>query len=115
MGSLSDRMLGGGCVKHIGAVHGETVQVLEGLDAGVTFAANIIEIDADVVVVTELGDDPRPKRMLRFDQARAVPRIQSQARVMTEDGKTWMAVRQQFNAYLTVDFELQEVAQDKDT
>lgn len=113
--SLSDQLLAGGCVAHIGTVHGEDVLILSGPDAGRSFRANIVEAGQDMILETELGADPRGKRILRFAEGSPVPRIQSQGQVQTADGKKWNAVRQDFSGYLTVDFDLKEIVPGKDS
>lgn len=113
--ALSDIMLAGGCVKHIDAVHGEDVVILDGPDAGTTFRANIVEAGQDMILDTDLGQDPRGKRILRFAEEQPLPRIASQAQVKTADGKKWTAVRQDFSGYLTRDFDLQEIVPEKDS
>lgn len=100
-------MLAAGVASHVEALHGEPVEILEGSDAGRTFIG-VIEIESDAILTTDLGEDPRAKRMVRFVDGRA-PSITSQARVRLPDGKTYLAVRQDFGSYLTTDFELREV------
>lgn len=111
MGSISDTLLAAGCVRHIGALHGERVQVLSGPDAGRFFQANILENETDSVVIE---GDPRGRRMIRFDPG-AAPAATSQFEIKTVDGKKWNCLRQDFGSYLTTDYELQEIAPDLDT
>lgn len=111
MRALSDTLLAGGCAPHVEAIHGETVRILSGQDAGRPFIG-VVETEADLVLNTDLGDDPRAKIMLRFRDGH-VPRLDSQGVVQTADGKKWNAVRRQFGSFLTDDFELKEIT-DKD-
>ena len=114
MPSLSDRMLDSGCALHVEAAHSESIRILSGTDAGRTFYA-VKENETDMVLTTDLGADPRAKRMLRFRNSNAVPAIGSQASVETADGKIWLAVRAPQDGYLTTDFELIEKVDGKDT
>ncbi len=112
MGSLSDTMLAGGAMPLLDNVHGEPVQILDGVDVGKIFYA-IRETEADVVDDSELIKDPRAKRMLRFtDRPGNVPSVgtKKMVKIKTADGKRWTATRQDFGAYLSVDFELVELA-----
>ena len=109
MSPLSDRMLSGGCVAHIGRIHGEVVEVLSGPDAGRKFSA-VNETESDQILSGIMGDeDPRARRFLRFAPQDA-PDVRQNGRVKTADGKTWQAVRQPGGSFLTVDFELTEIA-----
>lgn len=103
VGSLSDDLLAGGVLPAIGAVHGEIVTVLTGKDASKQFTA-VIEIEQDVQVGSDLGMNPRARRMCRF--IGCVPRVSSQDQIQTGDGKTWFLVKRDFDDYLTHDFEL---------
>lgn len=117
MGSpaLSDVMLAdGGCAEHIEAWHGETIFVVSGTDAGKTFTA-VKEIEPDIILETDLGIDPRGKRVIRFRETQQIPNLASQDVVRTADGKTWNAVRKPGNQFLTVDFELKEIVNGLDT
>lgn len=109
MSSLADKMLARGCVQHVGAVHGERIQVLTGPDAGKFFQANIIETAPDQILSTDLGEDPRAVMMLRFDNQLPVPNITKSARIQTSNGKVYLATKQDFSGYLTTDFQLIEV------
>ena len=113
MGALSDTLLAGGCARQIEAIHGERVQVLDGSDAGKSFTA-VREVEADQVLTTELGIDPRAKIWLRFRED-ATPNIVSQGTLQTDDGKKWKAVRRQEAGFLTNDFELTEIVPGKDS
>lgn len=104
MGALSDTMLAGGCAAQIAAVHGEPVTVLTGLEAGLKFIG-VVENETDFDLTSDLGSDPRSKRMIRF-RVGSVPRLRSQDVIQTQDGKKWKAVRKPGAAFLTVDFEL---------
>lgn len=112
--SLSDKMLAGGCALHVEALHGDVILILDGPDAGKNFVA-VREIEQDMILNTDLGADPRAKRMLRFRDVIPLPRINSQTRIKTEDGKIWTAVRNPGDGFLTVDYELTEVVSGKDT
>ena len=110
MGSLSDAMLSSSCAPLLESVHGETVTVLTGLDAGLKFNA-INEIEQDIFLETDLIRDPRGKRVLRFRDIQGnVPRLTKLDRLQTQDGRIWTAVRRPLSAYLTVDFELAEIS-----
>jgi hypothetical protein len=111
--SLSGKMLAGGCALHVEAIHGESILVLTGLDQGKSFTG-VRETEADMVINSELGADPRAKRMLRFRDSIPVPRLGLNDRIKTEDGKIWTAVRNPGDGFLTNDFELIEVTK-KDT
>jgi len=100
-------MLASGCAFHVEVIHGETILILSGPQAGMTFTA-VKETESDVLLNTELSEDPRPRRMVRFRDGFA-PNITSQERVKTEDGKIWVAVRNPGDGFLTQDFELKEV------
>lgn len=104
-------MLAGG-VRLLDVVHGEVIKVLTGAATG-TYTA-IRETASDLVLMTELGQDPRAKRMLRFRDDGNVPALGSQDQIMTEDGKKWTAVRAPQDGYLTTDFELIELVKGKD-
>lgn len=112
MPSISDMMLSAGCAPHVEAYHGEPVYILSGADAGKTFTA-VKEIESDMIFDSELGIDPRGKRILRFRET-SVPNLNSQDAVRTSDGKAWKAIRRPGNQYLTVDFELTEIVSGKD-
>ena len=111
---IRDKMLAGGCALHVEAIHGETILVLSGLDAGKTFTA-VRENDQDLALNTELGEDLRAKRMLRFRDGAPLPRLAQNDTVQTEDGKQWNAVRNPQDGYLSTDFELKEIVPTKDT
>lgn len=109
MGSLSDTMLGNSCAPLLESVHGETIIVLTGIDAGKKFTA-INEIEQDIVLESDLMRDPRGKRVLRFrNVAGNVPQLTKLDRLQTADGRKWAAVRRPLSSYLTVDFELAEI------
>lgn len=109
MPSRSDMMLARGCVAHLGAVHGEPITVTSGTDAGLVFQSNIIETAEDFSLATDLGNDPRAKRLIRFSCV-PLPRLSPQDIIQTADGKRWHAVREPGVAYLTTDYELHEIA-----
>jgi hypothetical protein len=103
---LSDRMLGGAGLPCISSVHGEPILVLSGANANQTFRA-LVGIENDVLISSDLGENPRGQRMMRF--VGAVPVVNSQDQVQTADGRKWTLTRDKFNAYLTTDFEMTEV------
>jgi len=107
MGALSDILLTGGCALHIEAIHGETITVLDGLDAGRRFTA-VRELDQDVMLMSELSEDRRAKIVLRFING-TTPRIEKTGKVQTENGQKWTATRRQEAGFLTDDFELVEI------
>lgn len=111
---ISDKMLASGCALHVEAIHGESILILDGPDAGKPFQA-VRETEQDMVINSDLGADPRAKRMLRFRDIIPLPRINSQTRIQTEDRKIWTAVRNPGDGFLTVDYELTEVVSGKDT
>jgi hypothetical protein len=104
MPSIADLMLSAGCVQLLHEAHAETVKVLSGADAGKTFRA-IKEVEQDVVLTSELQQDRRPRRILRFLPSSA-PNLSAQDVLQTEDGMRWNAVVMPETAYLTTDFEL---------
>jgi hypothetical protein len=109
--SLADRMLATGAALHVERLHGDAVQILEGPDAGKTFTA-VVEIEQDTIIDTELGQDPRPRRMLRFREGNA-PTITGPTRVRV-NGQTYSINRVNGAAYLTTDFEMTEIVSGKD-
>jgi hypothetical protein len=116
MGSVSDIMLASGVMPNLDALHGEQVLILDGVDAGKYFTA-IKEHESDVKLDSDLMIDPRGRRMLRFtDTPGNVPSVGTKklVKIQTGDGKKWSATRQDFGAYLSVDFELTEIAAGKD-
>jgi hypothetical protein len=113
MPAISDRLLAGGCAQHIAAIHGEQIQVLSGPDAGRFFTA-VREVEADQILTTDLGIDPRGKIVLRFIDG-TEPQLGLTGRVKTDDGKIWNAVRRQEANFLTQDFELTEIVAGVDT
>lgn len=113
MPSISDTALDAGCVTHIGAVHGLSIKILDGPDAGKTFWANVVETEQDIVLNSDLSEDRRAKRIIRFQDSKGVPNILNQGKVEI-DGKQWTAVRNPGDGYLTTDFELKQIVQGKD-
>jgi hypothetical protein len=111
MPSLADQMLASGAAVQVAALHGERVKVLSGADAGKFFTA-VRETEADLVLTTELGQDPRQKIMMRFITA---PNLSSQDILRTDDGRKWHVVRDPQDTYLTNDFELIEIVAGKDS
>lgn len=105
MPSLSTALLSSGCVRAIEGVHGEPIKILSGPDTGKTFIG-VVETESDLGLTSELGVDPRAKIIVHF---RDSPRIASQETVATSDGKKWTAIRREFSAFLTNDFELREI------
>jgi hypothetical protein len=114
MGSIGDDMLAAGCVENILAVHGEPFTVLgNGPDAGLTFIG-VVEFETDMVMDTELGADPRGKRVVRFKLG-AHPILASQDLLRDAANKKWRAVQRPNNFHLTMDYEVIEFALGKDT
>lgn len=113
MPALSDTLLAGGCARHIQAIHGDRVQVLDGPDAGRFFDA-VREIESDQILSTELGEDPRAKIFLRFIEG-SEPQLGSQGKIKTDDGRKWNAIRRQEASFLTTDYELTEIVAGKDS
>lgn len=116
MGSISDTMLAGGCATHLENVHAELVTVLTGVNAGKKFLA-INEIEQDINLTGELGNDPRGVRVLRFRNVTGnVPiGLNKLDRIRTADGRVWAATLQPGSSYLTVDYRLAEIVKGKDT
>lgn len=114
MPALSDQMLDLGCVAHVDGIHGEQIAILSGSrDAGKAFTV-VRETETDVVLTSDLGEDRRSKRIIRFRDSKGIPEILSQTILQTEDGKQWRAVRNPLDGYLTTDFELiEQTAKDK--
>lgn len=98
---IVDQLLSLGCVKHIGALHGGTFEVLSGAYAGQTFAYNSND------EVQEIGPegDLRQARMLRLTDAAP---LFTGPTVIRLDGKTWTITKADFSAYLTHDYRLVE-------
>lgn len=111
---LSDKMLATGAALHIEAIHGEPILILDGPDAGKTFIA-VRETESDQVLTTDLGMDPRAKRIIRFREGVRLPVIKPQTRLQTEGGKIWTALQRPDDGFLTTDFELIEVVKNIDT
>lgn len=105
-------MLASGCALHVEAIHGGPVKILTGADAGKTFTAVMETLD-DLQLATDLGNDPRAHRILRFRDA--VPALESGDNVQTEDGKKWRVNRRPDAGYLSTDFELMELVDGQDT
>lgn len=108
MASIAEQLLAVGCIPALGITHGETVTVLSGPDSGVSFAGVVNELEPDAILSTEEGEDPRCKRFLRFQKPG--PRIYKTGTVRTEDGRRWQAMRKPGNAFITIDFEINEIA-----
>jgi hypothetical protein len=109
--SLGDILLAGGVGVNLPSLHGEPVEVLTGADAGKTFTA-IIENEQDISIDTNLGIDPRMKRIARFHGA--APNLSPINKLKLADGTICTAVRQPGAAYLSTDFELVEFSADHD-
>ena len=111
MGSLSDTLLAGGCMPNLESIHGERVQILDGVDAGKVMIG-VATHEADVNVESEIMSDPRQKVMCRFtNRPGNVPSVNSKklVKLKTADGKRWSATRQDFSSYLSTDFELVQI------
>ncbi len=98
------------------SVHGEPVLILDGVDAGKTFIG-IMANEADVMLNSELLSDPRGRQMIRFtDRPGNVPSVNTKRLVKVQiNGKKYAATKQDFSAYLSVDFELTEIVPGKDS
>ena len=108
MGSLSDLLLAGALMPNLESVHGEPVKILDGIDVGKTMIA-VITHETDLTIESEVLSDPRQKVMCRFtNRPGNVPSTNTKrlVKLQTKDGKKWSATRQDFSAYLSVDFEL---------
>lgn len=106
MNAVSDQLLNSGCVELIENLHGETITVLTGLDAGRKFIA-VEETEPDVNLTSDLMTDPRGARYLRFKNTPSnVPRLTKLDTVQTPDGKKWKATLMPTSSYLTVDFKI---------
>ena len=111
MGSLSDNLLASGCMPNLEAVQGEQVFVLDGADAGKQFTA-VITHEQDINIESDIISDPRQKVMCRFtDRPGNVPSVgtKKMVKLQTADGKKWAATKQDFSAYLSVDFQLVQI------
>ena len=109
MGSLSDTLLASSLMPNLESVHGEPIKVLDGVDAGKVFVG-VITHEPDVTIESDLSiGDARQKVMCRFaNRPGNVPSVNTKrlVKIQTQDGKKWSATRQDFSAYLSVDFEL---------
>jgi hypothetical protein len=109
MGSLSDNLLSTGLMPNLESVHGEPIKVLDGVDAGKTLIG-VITHEPDVNLESDISlGDVRQKVMCRFtNRPGNVPGVGTKRLVtlQTQDGKKWAATKQDFSAYLSVDFEL---------
>ena len=112
MPSASDKMLSGGLVPLIQSVHGESIVVMSGTDQGKTFPC-VREVEQDIVLDAQLGEDRRSKHVVRFMYA--IPNLESQDIVKTDDGSLWHCVRNPQDGYLSTDFELKEIVNGKDS
>lgn len=106
-------MLSGGAALSIEAVHGESVEILTGGDAGKKFIG-VVEIESDAVVSTDLGIDPRSRRVIRFRIGHAPQPVQ-QGRIRTADGRLWKITKSMQDSYLTSDYDMIEVVAGKDS
>lgn len=93
----------------IDSIHGESIKVLTGLDAGKSFRIMQNETENDVEFSGDFTPDPRAQRVMRFRDGTPVPRLDAADRIQTEDGKTWNAIRRPDSGYLSTDFNLSEV------
>lgn len=105
-------MLDSGCARHVEAAHGESILILSGAEINNTFTC-VREVEQDIVINSELGEDRRAKIIIRFRSP--VPNIGAQDILQTADGKKWNAVRAPQDGYLTNDFELREIVDGTDT
>lgn len=109
-------MLASSAMPNLDAVHSERVMVLDGVDAG-KFFNGITDNVSDTILNSELLTDPRGRKMIRFtDKPGNVPSVNTKRLVkILMDGKTYVATKQDFSAYLSVDFELTEIVAGKDS
>jgi hypothetical protein len=110
--SLADRHLTAVAVTHIGRLHGDVVEVLEGPDAGKCFNYAVVEVEQDRVIETETGIDSRAARFIRFTPGQ-VPTINGPTRIRIE-GKTFSINRIASGSFITTDFEMTEIVAGKD-
>lgn len=113
--SIADQILLGGCAQAIDSIHGESIKVLSGLDAGKSFRIMQRETEQDVEFSGDFTPDPRAQRVIRFMDGTPIPRLDGADRIQTEDGKIWNAMRRPDGGYLSTDFNLSEVVAGKDT
>ena len=107
MTSVSDALLAAGLIPQLEAVHGESIVMLSGDDAGKTFTG-IISLEQDLVFSGDIGEDRRAKRTVSF--LGLVPSITSHAMLQDGSGRKWKAVRMPGDTYLSTDFELVSVS-----
>lgn len=113
MPSIGDLLLTGGCAVHVERLHGETIRVLTGAEAGGVYVG-VRETETDLISSGEIGEDPRARRIIRFPVSR-YPVLASQDVVQTDDNKKWKAVKRPDSAFLSIDYELTEIVPGKDT
>lgn len=111
--SIAEKLLVDG-YGSIESVHGETVTVLGGVDAGKVFTA-VQDLVEDFTLDELTGPDRRAKRVLRFRAGATAPTLASQDHIRTSNGRVWKAVKCPGNTFLTVDYELREVVAGKDS
>ena len=86
------------------AIHGETVAVLSGADAGKSFIGVILVEPA--VMLGDLVEDPREKVTATFART-SCPALSPRDTIRDESGNLWSAVKRTNNpADNTVEFEL---------
>jgi hypothetical protein len=101
--SLADSLFAAGLIPQTEAVHGETITMLSGADAGVSFIG-VVTLEQDVVFSGDIGEDRRAKRTVSF--LGNVPRIAGHASLKDGSGRKWKAVRMPGDSHLSTDFEL---------
>src|SRR6185312_11790898 len=106
--SLSEKMLAGGCALRVEVFHGELILVLTGADKGKTFIA-VRETESDQMIISDIGNDVRAKRVIRFRDGQPLPRLAAQDKVQSENGKRWSVVKAPQDGFLTTDFEVTEI------
>ena len=104
--SLIDQMLSDGSALHVEAFHGDAVEILDGPLAGKKFVG-VVEVESDATISTVIGEDFRPKRVLRFREGTA-PMIPNRTTVKHQ-GRTWMLNRYNSASYLSNDYEMTEL------
>lgn len=93
MPSLLDMMISAGAIPAVASTSGERIQVLSGQNAGQYFWCNSIEIDREIILQTELGDDPRSGWVIRFDPAQPFPVLIRGDEIQQDNGQVWQIVR----------------------
>ena len=100
-------MLAAGVGTLVPTLHGETVTMLSGPDAGRTYTA-VIEIVPDLTLdPSSLGMDRRAKRKISFFSA--APKVNGKTKIQDSGGNRFTVIDDPQNSYLATEFELQEI------